>query len=140
MKTKINSIDELRKEKNRLKLELIRSEEALQEDFALLKEELKPLRLAGRAVSYAMINKNDGVVNDGVRFAINGLLKNVVLAKAGWITKLVVPFIVKNISSNMLLEKKPEVLGYLRNLIHKARKATHASDHYDKSTVDEMNY
>jgi hypothetical protein len=88
-----------------------------------------------------MINKDHGFVNDGVRITIDTLLKNILLARSGWITRLVVPFIVKNLSSNYILEKKPEIFGMIRNLIHKARKSTnHHHNHFDKSTVDEMDY
>ena len=145
-KMKIENLQDLRKEKERLRMELRMTEEALREDFEWIREELKPVRAAGRMLSKVMINKDHGIINDGVRFGIDTILKKVVLAKAGWITRLIVPFILKNLSSNIVQQKKPEIFGAIRNFIHRARKATHthsnnhSSNHYDKSTVDEMDY
>jgi len=143
----IKSLKDLRSEKMRLKLELSAAEDALKEDMAWIKEELSPIRNAGKLFSSAMVNKNHGIINDGVRFTIDGLLKNVILSRSGWMMKLIVPFIAKNLSSNYIINKQPEIFGLLKNLIHKARKSTHINhnhnhnhNHYDKSTVDEMDY
>jgi hypothetical protein len=147
--TKIKSINDLRAERVRLKLQLAMAEEKLKDDVAWLKDELKPVKAAGKLFSSVMINKNNGVINDGVRFTIDAVLKNLILSKAGWITKLVVPYLVKNLSSNYILEKRPEIFSIIRNFIHKARKSTRDNytqnqnqnhNHYDKSTVDEMDY
>ncbi len=145
---KIDNLTDLRKEKARLNLELAAYEEQLHEDVQWIKQELNPVKVAGKLVSNAMLDKNHGVLNEGLRGTVDFVLKNLVLSKAGWITKLVVPFVVKNISSNYLLEKKPEIFGMLRNLIRKAREGRKDQHHkqngshtyYDKSTVDEMDY
>jgi len=142
---KIENIKDLRSERARLKLELNVAEEILQEDFEWIQSELKPARLAGRLLNKSLINKDHGVLNSGVREGIDLLLKSVILSKAGWITKLVVPFIVKNISTNYMEEKKPEFFGMIKRMISKVRKPENnvqknGDIHYDKSTVDEMHY
>jgi len=137
---KIKNMQDLRDEKRRLKMEIEESELLLKEDFEMIKEELQPVRAIGRLFSKAMINKDHGLINSGVKLTIDTLVKNLLLAKSGWMVKLAVPFILKNLSSNYIAEKKPEVFGMLKNLIFKARKATNTSDHYDKSTADGMHY
>jgi hypothetical protein len=143
----IKSLKELKAEKARLKLQLSSTEELIREDVEWINQELSPLRQAGKLFSSAMVNKNHGILNNGVRFTIDGILKNLILSRAGWITRLVVPYLAKNLSSNYIMEKRPEIFGILRNLIHKARKSTHINhnhnhrqNHFDKSTVDEMDY
>jgi hypothetical protein len=138
---KIKSQEDLRRERKRLKLELKQSELLIKEDLQWVKTELTPIRAAGKMVGNALVNKNKGLVNDGVRIAIDTIVKNLILSRAGWITRMVVPFVLKNISTNFIKEKKPEVLSTIRSLLGKARQATnHRSDLYDKSTAAETRY
>lgn len=138
---KIKNLKDLHSEKRRLKLQLDEAEETLKQDMHWVKEELKPIRNAGKLFSNAFFNKNHSLLDDGVRITIDALLRNIILSKTGVLTRLIVPFLVKNLSSNFLLEKRPEIFGIIKGLIQKARKATrHNHGHYDKSTVDEMDY
>lgn len=133
---KINSVEDLRREKKRLKLELKKTELLIKEDFAWAKNELAPLRVAGKFVGNALVNKNNGLVNDGLRILIDTVVKNLVLSRAGWITKMIVPFVLKNLSTNYIKDRKPEVLASIRNLLGRARRAArHRSDLYDRSTA-----
>lgn len=144
---RIESIKDLRSERARLNLKLIGAEEAIREDIEWIKSELKPVHIAGKFLSNSFINKDNGLINQGVRSVINTLLKSVVLSRSGWITRLIVPFLVKNISSNFILEKKPELFGILKNFISSARRRISKTEvrqdihnHFDKSTADEMKY
>jgi len=138
---RIESIKDLRSERARLKLELSVAEELLDEDLEWVKSELNPVHLAGKFLSHSMIRKDNGIVNDGLGKLIDVLLKSGLLSRSGWIVKLVVPYLVKNISSNYINEKKPEFFGMLKRLISKTRKSiNHNHNHYDMSTVDEMDY
>jgi len=138
---KIENIKDLRSERARLKLELNVAEEILMEDVEWVKAELKPVHLAGKYLSNTLINKDKGIVNYGIRQALDGVLKGGLLSNSNWIIKTIIPYIIGNISSNYVNEKKPEFFGMLKKLISKARKTTHDShNHFDKSTVDEMNY
>ena len=143
---KIENKNDLRSERARLKLELSVAEDALREDVEWIKSELRPVHLAGKLLNQALINKDRGLVNEGVSNLIDTVLKSTVLSKSGYLTRWLVPFILKNLSSNYLLEKKPEIFGMLKRLISKARKSNHdhyhknGKSHYDQSTVDEMNY
>jgi hypothetical protein len=138
---KLNNLNDLKSERLRLRLQLVAVEEELKSDLEWIKEELNPVKAAGRFLGNAFINKNNGIINDGVKITIDTLLKNIILSRSGWLVKLIVPFIIKNISSNYILENKSEIFSVLKNLIHKIRKSnTHSDNHFDKSTVDEMNF
>lgn len=138
---KIRNLKELHSERLRLQLELIAAEEILKEDLEWIKEEIKPGKIAAKLFSNIIGNKTSGLLNNGVRGTIDILLKNILLSKSGWITRFIVPLIIKNLSSSYLAEKKPEIFGILRNIIHKARTSLKQDDiHFDKSTVDEMDY
>jgi len=142
MGRKIKNLKDLRAEQTRLKLELTVAEETLKEDLKWVREEMRPARIAGNLLNKALGNKQHGLIKDGVRVTVDTVVKDLLLAKSGWITRLVVPWVVKNLSSNYLADKSPEIFSVLRKLIKKARKSTgnHAPGHFDKSTVDEMDY
>ena len=138
---KIRNLKELHAEKLRLQLELITAEEKLKVDLEWIKEEIKPGKIVGKLFNNIVGNKTNGLFNSGVRETIDILLKNILLSKSGWITRFIVPLIIKNLSSSYLAEKKPEIFDILRNIIHKARTSIKQEDiHFDKSTVDEMDY
>ena len=138
---KIRNLKELHSEKLRLKLELISAEQNLKEDLEWIKEEMKPGKIAGRIFNSFIGQNKEGFLNNGLRITTDVLLNNLILAKSGWIKRLIVPFIVKSLSSNYFSENKPEIFGILRNIIQKARKSIKHDDvHFDASTVDEKNY
>ena len=138
---KIRNLKELHTEKLRLQSELIAAEEILKEDLKWIKEEIKPGKIAGKLFNNIIGNKSSGLLNNGLRGTIDILLKNILLSKSGWITRLILPLIIKNLSSSYLAEKKPEIFGILRDIIHKARTSIRQDDNlFDKSTVDEMDY
>ena len=138
---KIKNLEDLRAEKLRLQLELLRATEVLKEDFEWVKEEVKPFNSIGKFIGNLFGKNKAGLFAGSVGLSIDVLLKNLILAKSGWITRLIVPAIIKNLSTAFLADKKPEIFGVLRNLIQKARKSLHnEKEFYDVSTVDEMDY
>lgn len=138
---KIRNLKELHAEKLRLQLKLFATEEILKEDLEWVKEEIKPGNIAAKLFNNIIGNKTGGLLNNGVRGTIDILLKNVLLSKTGWVTRLIVPLIIKNLSSSYLAEKKPEIFGILRNMIQKARTSLKQETvHFDKSTIDDMDY
>ena len=138
---KIRNLKELHAEKLRLQLELVAAEEILKEDLEWIKDEIKPGKIVAKFFNNILGNNTNGLFNSGVRGTIDVLLKNILLSKSGWITRFIVPLIIKNLSSSYLAEKKPEIFDMLRNIIHKARTSIkHEDIHFDKSTVDEMDY
>ena len=138
---KIRNSKELDSERRRLKFKLNAAEEILKEDFEWIKEEIKPGNIARKIFNNIIGNNTSGLLNKGVGFTIGALVKNILLSKSGWITRLIVPFIVKNLSSNYLSEKKPEIFSILRNIIQKARTSMKQETvHFDKSTIDDMDY
>jgi hypothetical protein len=49
-------------------------------------------------------------VNFGLDFGIDLLIRRILLAKAGWLTKIVIPFVMKNYSSHIINDEKREKL------------------------------
>jgi len=139
---KIKNKNDLLEEKLRLQTEVNAAEEILKEDLEWLKEEITPGKITAKFFSNLLGKNTNSILNKGVSSTIDAFLKNILLSKSGWLTRFVVPLIVKNLSSNYIADNKPEIFGVLRNLIKKTRKSLKHDDdnHYDKSTVEDFNY
>ena len=112
MKTKIETIEDLMAEKARLKNKVTISHLKLTNHFNVLKEELQPARqVVGYAKNLLVNNGNrKSLVGMGLRFGVNALLKNTILYRASWLTRLVVPYIANNVVANYVAKHDTEIL------------------------------
>ncbi len=112
----ITTNQDLLKEKQKLTLLLDVQRELIATNFQELKVELQPL-----STVFSFIKKlttrghGNELLQTGVSIAADVVLKKFILARGGWITKLILPFIVKNLSSHYLDSGK----GMLQSLIGK---------------------
>lgn len=98
----INSYKELLEEKARLKALLVTQELQIKEDWQSLKEELKPAMLIG-ATLRKVFTRGAGLTATqlGINMLTDGFVKKVILRKAGWLIRLVVPLLIKNYASHI---------------------------------------
>jgi hypothetical protein len=113
MKRKIRTYEDLEREEQLLE-DLLRSQkELIQIEVDLLKHQLKPAQMALQFVGkITTADKHNPLLTGGANTIIDTVLKNFVLARSGWITKMLVPFFVKNYSSHLINDNKD-------NIIHK---------------------
>jgi hypothetical protein len=103
MTTQIKTYKELVEEKKRLKGLLEVQKLRVTDDWTLVKHELEPVNSAfGLIGKMTKGNKSNPLVNVGLKLASETLLKNLVLARAGWLAKLAIPLLVKNYSSHLM--------------------------------------
>ena len=119
MKTKIETVEDLVAERARLKNQITISRLKLMNEFNVLKEELQPARqIVGYAKKLLVNNGNrKSIVGMGLRFGVNALLKNTILYRASWLTRLVVPYIANNVVSNYVAKNDTEILENTVNWI-----------------------
>ena len=112
MKTKIESIGDLTAERARLKNQVTLSDIKLKNHFNILKEELQPARQVVEYAKNLLVNNGNrkSFVGIGLRFGVNAILKNTVLYRASWLTRLVVPFIANNVVANYVAKHDTEIL------------------------------
>ncbi|MCS3797660.1 hypothetical protein [Niastella sp. OAS944] len=98
----INSYKELLEEKARLKALLVTQELQIREDWQSIKEELKPAMLIG-ATLRKVFTRSAGLTAAqlGINMITDGFVKKVILRKAGWLIRLVVPLLIKNYASHI---------------------------------------
>lgn len=114
MNKRFTSYNELLKEKQQLEVLLQAQKQVIRSDVRDLKEQLQPVRdvLAGFK-KFTTKDKTSLLLNIGSDIAINALVKNFILSRAGWFARTVVPYFLKNYSSHFLAEQKEKWLDRL---------------------------
>jgi hypothetical protein len=123
MNSTIRTYEDLLKEQQRL-LEVIKTqEELIRKDIAGVKVGLKPFgKVASQINKMATRDNTAPLMNFGLEFGIDLLLRKFILAKAGWFTKIAIPFLVKNYSSHIIgEEKRAALLQKVRSFFQKIR-------------------
>ena len=106
MKTEINNIDELRAERARLKNQLELSKVHMKQEIKAIKTELNPVNHAVGLVTDLFTSPKKGLLYAGVGIGVNTLLRRGLLARAGWLPRLVIPFLAQNLATNLIYKNR----------------------------------
>lgn len=107
----IKTYEDLEEEKHRLMGILRAQEDLIKDDLAGVREGLRPFGNAVNVINKMATRDNTApVMNFGLEMGVDLLVRKVLLKRAGWIAKIVVPFLVKNYSSHLIGEEKREAL------------------------------
>lgn len=103
----IRTYDDLEAEEKRLLALLYSHKGNIRDSFAAVKEGLNPIKQAVHTVKKLFSrDKSNPMMKFGVDFGVDVLIRRLILAKAGWFTKIVVPFFVRNYSTHFVNEYK----------------------------------
>lgn len=101
--TKINNYKELVAERQRIEQELAVQKAQINEEIQEIKDKLKPVT---GILSFFNTSKKQSLKSTamqvGANIGIDVLLRNTLLGRAGWLSRLIVPFIAKKISSKVI--------------------------------------
>lgn len=101
--SKINNYEDLVTERIRIQQALALQKAEINAEIREIRDRFKPLT---GLMSYFKGDKNPSIKSTTMQVAANlgidVLLRNTILGKAGWLTRLVVPFIAKKISSSII--------------------------------------
>jgi hypothetical protein len=123
MNNKISTYEDLLEEQKRL-MNILKGHEALlKDDIAGVREGLKPVGNAMNFINRMATRDQTGpVMNFGLEFGLDLILRRFLLARSGWFTKIAIPYIVKNYASHLMTEEKREALLHKVNaFLHKLR-------------------
>lgn len=104
----ISSYDDLKNEKERLKALLKTQKAIINVDIAEIREEFQPVVIASEMFG-KLLNREDGkdaVVTAGTNLTID-LLVSKVFSKSNFLIKLILPAILKNLSSHYIPKASP---------------------------------
>jgi hypothetical protein len=129
MSQTIKKYADLCEERERVKSLLQVQRQKVKADWHDLKDEFLPVKNAfGMVGKFARADKTNPIINATLQVVGDVFLKSFVLAKAGWATKLAVPFVVKNYTSHLLVRKGATFVARLANILSgKKRKSSSAA-------------
>ena len=114
-KNKIQTYHDLVEEKKRLEALLIVNKEQISTNWVEMKQEFEPVNnIIGFFGKLTTRDKSNPLVNMGIDVAGDLVLRKFLLARAGWATRLVIPYLVKNYSSNVLVDKGRSLFQRIR--------------------------
>lgn len=131
MSKPINTYKDLLEEKERLEMQMKTQRELIRSDIRQIKAEMKPafavMAFIGKLTTR---DDNNPLIGRVANSLIDVVLKKVVLSRAGWIPKLIIPLFAKNASSHYFAENKDKFFKKLFQFIgHKNGK------HHSKKTA-----
>ena len=133
----IRTYEDLLEEKARLKLLLSAQKELVREDINQLKQELAPVRSAISIVGKIVTKDNrNWILTTLADTIIDMVVKKKVLSKAGLITKLVVPFFMKNFSSHVIADNKDKIVSKISSWFGK--KNANGKEHFSKEEKEQL--
>jgi len=143
MSKRFTSYDDLLKEKQQLEILLQAQKQMIHYDVEEIKLKFQPVKETLEFVKKITTKDRTNLLLDlGSDIAINTLIKNFILSRAGWLTRAIVPFFLKNYSSHFLAEQKDKWFEKLKSWLgHKNGKENHDTEEEnrkeDKSFRDE---
>ena len=128
--SRIKTIEDLQAEQLRLTSILKSHEASIKDDMVGIKLGLKPFNKAAKIVGKMATRDNTApLLNFGLEFGIDLFVRKFLLAKAGWFSKIVVPFLVKNYSSHLIgAEKRALLLKKVRTVFKNIRPVKAGTD------------
>ena len=86
----------------------------LKADFDGFQDSIRPLQVATNVLSKFVVSKDKDMISTGIETALSFVLRNVVLSRAGWLTKMVVPYVAKKYAVNKLADNKADLVHMMR--------------------------
>jgi len=109
--SKIRTYEDLLQEEQRLQLKLKSQELAIRQTLVDFRENVEPVKRVFNTVQKVFTRDNRvPVFNIGLELGVDFLLRKFILARAGWLTRILVPYLVKNYSSHIIAEEKRKAL------------------------------
>jgi len=140
MTSTIRTYEDLLAERKRLESLLQTQKQIIRQDIDEIKEELVPVKTAINFVGKLTTQDHSNpLLNGTINTIIDLVVRKGLLAKAGWFTKFIVPFVMKNFSSHVVDEKKDDILRKVFSLFKRKKKGdkTHESNGKMHHAVEE---
>ena len=127
MSKRFTSYKDLLTEKQQLEVLLQAQKQLIHYDVEEIKLKLQPVKETLEFLRKITSKDRTNLLLDlGSDIAINGLIRNFVLSRAGWVIKAIVPFFLKNYSSHFIAEQKDKWFEKLKSWLgHKNGKEHH---------------
>ncbi len=139
----LRTIDDLRLEQQRLRKRKQELEGLLQEDFALIREDLKPgniIRNSLNSISNFDGLKGNDVINTAVTMSLNFLVTKVLMRKSGILKQLIATFLLRKYGVEFVDKNSDDIVDFIKNIITKfsnRKRSRNREPIYDSGTAGE---
>ncbi|MET0465433.1 MAG: hypothetical protein ABW007_19890 [Chitinophagaceae bacterium] len=131
--TTIRTYNDLLTEKERLKALLQAQKQVLRQDVEDIKAELQPVKHAISVVGkFTTRDKSNPLLTSATESIIDLVVKRMLLARTGWLTKLVVPFLMKNVSSHLVNANQGKIFSKLFSFLGKKKTDDIDTDEFEQ--------
>ena len=115
MNNPIQTYDDLVKRRKQLENLLQAQGELIRIDIEEIKISLAPVQNAATGlINFFTQDKAAGILGFGANRLVDGFVKRILLSRTNWLTKLVVPFFIKNVSSHLIADNKEQWMNKIR--------------------------
>jgi hypothetical protein len=138
MTTKIESYQQLKEAKVKSKRRIRELEGRIRDGVEEIKNDLKPVHLAGNALRKMLSSEKHGIVSESLGIGINALVKGLLFRRTNFITKTLIAFAAKNLANNMVMNNSETILDWLQSHLRKlkSKRHQHNGHYYDESTAN----
>jgi hypothetical protein len=131
MNKQIRTYEDLLNEKQRLEVLVQAQKQLIYYDIQEIKEKLAPFTNTLEVIKkFVTKDKTNLLLTIGSDLAINAVVKNFILSRAGWLTKTIIPFFLKNYSSHFVAEQKDKWFDKLKSWLGQKNGKEHKEDSY----------
>ena len=122
-KPNIDNYDDLMEEKERLKARIKSNKASIRQSFEGIKDELNPLNAIRQSThGVFQTSTTNPLIKFGIKRATEFLIGKVLLKRAGWLPKLIVPFLVREIATRTIgMKADKKISSTLRSAADKIR-------------------
>lgn len=119
----IRTYDDLLEYKRNLQELLYAQKELIRYDIEEIKEHVRPVtEIAAKATKLFVPSGDQSALGKIINTVIDVMMKNVVLRKSGWVTKVIIPFLVHNISSHLVSDNKEGIFKKIISWFSRSKK------------------
>ena len=131
MNKQIKTYEDLLNEKQRLEVLILAQKQVIHYDIQAIKEKLIPVTNTLEVIKkFVTKDKTNLLLTIGSDLAINTLVKNFILSRAGWLTRTIIPYFLKNYSSHFVAEQRDKWFDKLKNWLGHKNGNEHKEDSY----------
>lgn len=133
----INTLEDLRKERIRLQLKSEELKIAIKDDVKELQAWLHPVEKIKEGAEKMLFKQHNGILTESMGTLAGFVGRKVIFRNAGFLTKLVVPFLIKNVTTHLVHDNKDKIYSAAINFLSKfAKKRREEHQHFDEGTAD----
>jgi hypothetical protein len=125
---RINTLAELKDERKRLMLKRLNLEAEIKQDMAGIRADLEPVLAFAKGAKNMLASHDNGILGNSAGKAANFIAKNTIFRNSGFITRLIMPFLVKNVTSNIVENNKSKIVDWVDDLLSKIRNREKAEE------------